>query len=706
MSAAAGAPLPGTESVAELCPVVNPDMAARRLVLGGRPSWIVRAPLAERYMRLHPRLYALLGLLDGRRSVAEAVAMMPAAAADAPQDVELVQGVANLISQGVLRVPGRRLPPRPPPSGPLHALRGLTYKRFDLGDLGRLLGVFRPALGWLFTSWGFMIWLALAGTATALWFIRAPDVLESMRGLSEFGALDAVQAFVVFTLIKVLHEAGHAVAAQRMAAAEGERLNVFRSGISLMFMMPAPYVDVSGMWMVASPWRRALVGAAGIYVEGLIAAIAAILWAYAAPGWGREILFQTVLVVGVSSLLFNANPLVRLDGYYVMSDLLGIHNLQQRGRLAARDIALRVLGQGPAEAWQSWRPALWFVGSSLYRWTIYLGVIWIAYGLHFVLGAGAVLLILLLFVVIPTVQMSLALREKPRVATIVATLLLGIGAAACLIPIPDRIVVAGTLEREGARQIFAGVDGMVTEVAPAGPLAAGETLITLRNPDALRTLQHLELEARTLDLERRRATVENPGLLDGIEARDAANRRQQQELRAEIARWQVVTAQPAFWEPSKALGLRGAWVRRDDRDPLGVLVPLAAPAVIRLVLDQQTGASVLNAVTDGTELPIREWGGTVATFTARVASARPEARDELPSAALSQEAGGPIATRAGPRGQPVPVERIFELRAFAQSDVAALHGSRVQALVALPPSPLVTQLWRAGQRALHRRLAI
>src|SRR5690606_314306 len=123
------------------------------------------------------------------------------------------------------------------------------------------------------------------------------------------------------------------------------------------------------------------------------AAVAAILWAFATPGWGREVLFQTVLVVGVSSLLFNANPLVRLDGYYVMSDLLGIHNLQQRGRLAARDIAQRLLGQGPAGAWQGWRPALWFLGSTAYRWTIYLGVIWIAYGLHFVMGVGAVLLV-------------------------------------------------------------------------------------------------------------------------------------------------------------------------------------------------------------------------------------------------------------------------------------------------------------------------
>ncbi len=704
MSAAAVPPLPGTEAVADLVPVVTPDVAARRLILGGQASWVVRAPLAERYMRLHPRLHAVLGLLDGRRRVSEALALMPPAAPGAPEDVEIVQGVAHLISQGVLRVPGRRLPPRPKPAGALHALRGLTYRRFDLGDLGRALPVFGPLLGWLFSIPGLLAWLGLAGTAGALWLTRTEDVQESFRGLADFGALEATQAFVVFTLIKVFHEAGHAIAAQRMAAAEGERLTVFRAGLSLMFLMPAPYVDVSGVWMVASPWRRALVGAAGVYVEGLIAALAAILWAFAAPGWGREVLFQTVLVVGVSSVVFNANPLVRLDGYYVMSDLLGIHNLQQRGRLAARDIAQRLLGQGAGGAWQGWGPALWFLGSTVYRWTIYLGVIWIAYGLHSVLGVGAVLLVALLFVVVPAAQVALALKEKPRMAVRIAALLAALAGIACLVPFPDRLPVAGIVEREGVRQIFAGIDGMVTEVAPAGPVTAGETLVRLQNPEALRTLQQLELEAETLAVERRRALVDNPGALEGIEARDAANRRQQEELRAEIGRWRIVATQAALWEPVKALGLRGAWIRRDDREPLGVLVPLDAPATLRLVLAQQAGASAIGVV-EGTELPIREWGGTAALFTARVTSARPEGRDDLPSVALSQEAGGPIATRPGPRGQPVPVERIFELRATAVGEVGLSHGSRVQALIALPPAPLATQLWRSVKRALHRRLA-
>lgn len=700
------APETGAETVADLRPVPVPDIEARRLVFRGTPAWVLRNRLTERYVRVHPRLHALIGLLDGQRSVGEAIALLPPAAADAPGDTALLQGVASLLGQGLLRVPGRRMPPRPRPAGALPFLRRFAFTRFDLFDLGRSFFLMRPLLGWLFTKPGALLWAALVATAAGLWIARAPDVAESLRGMSEFGALDAVQAYVVFTLLKILHEAGHALAAQRMAAAEGVRLSVFRCGFSFMFLMPAPFVDVSSVWMVANPWRRALVGAAGIYVEGLIAAVAAILWAFAAPGWGREVLFQTVLVVGVSSLLFNANPLVKLDGYYVASDLLGLPNLQTHAVAASRKVLRSLFAMGGGATAAEWRLALWFSASMIYRWTIYLGIIWIALGLHWTLAVAAAALVLALFVLVPAVQAARALAAQPGPALAAGALTLGLGAAALLVPLPDRVTVSGIAERDGTREVFAGVDGMLTAVATPGSVPAGTEILTLRNPDLLRSLQQLELEVETLALERRRAAAEDPRKLDGIEARMEANLRQTQEMQAEIARWHVLAPAAATWSPMRANALEGAWLRRDDREPLGVLVPRTGPLVIRLVLDQQAGPAILKAVAEGDVLALRIHGGGPASFTARIESARPEARGELPSPALSREAGGPIATRTDGRGRLVPAERIFELRLRPEEETALRHGMRVDARITLPPSPLAEQLWRAAQQALQRRLAV
>jgi putative peptide zinc metalloprotease protein len=635
-----------------------------------------------------------------------AIAALPPGAAGAPDDATLRGAVGGLMGQGVLRVPGRGAPPARTPPLLLGFMRRLVFSRVDLGDLAGAMPVAGPLLGWLFTPWGFAVWLLVGGLATAQWLARAPDVAESLRDLADFGALDAVQAFVVFTLVKLVHECGHAVAARRMAAAEGHRIGSFRWGFSFMFLMPAPYVDVTGIWFVGSKWRRALVGAAGVYVECLIAALAALAWAHSSPGWGQDVLFQTVLVVGVASVLFNLNPLVRLDGYYVLSDLLELPNLQQRAMAAMRAMLRAAAGLGPVPPRADWGFAAWQAASFAYRWVIYAGIFWLAFGLHWLLAAGVVLVVGVLFVAVPLIAGLRALLARPGRALLVAGAVGTATAGAALVPLPDHVVVQGVAEVAGVREVFAPADGMLVRLAPAGPVAADTLLLEIANPETLRTLEQLEREARAVAIDQRLAAAGDPSRLDALSARATALAGQAAQLRAEIAAWRVTAGTDGVWEPARALPLLGATLRRDDARPLGTLVPARAPVLFRMALDQRDGPEVLGRLDPSRPIPLRRRGGSAAEFSAVAEAARPEARPELPAAALAQENGGPIAARRDASGRLVPAERVFELRLRPDGPLPALtHGARVEARLALTDAPLAMQAWRRLQQALQRRLA-
>ena len=104
-------------------------------------------------------------------------------------------------------------------------------------------------------------------------------------------------------------------------------------GIMLLVFMPMPYMDASSAWAFRSKWRRIAVSTSGMFVELAIAAVAAIVWSRTDPGARlNTFAYNVMFIASVSTLLFNANPLLRFDGYYILSDLLEIANLAPRSK--------------------------------------------------------------------------------------------------------------------------------------------------------------------------------------------------------------------------------------------------------------------------------------------------------------------------------------------------------------------------------------
>ena len=172
---------------------------------------------------------------------------------------------------------------------------------------------------------------------------------------------------LLYPLAKALHEAGHAYAVKLGGG------DVHEIGIMMLVLFPVPYVDASGAAAFPDAWRRIVVSAAGMMVEVFLAGLASIAWVLLDPGPARAAALDLMVLCGVSTLVFNGNPLLRFDGYFVLSDLIGVPNLDTRSRNQLLYLLRRYLLGMPGQRGADERPGerFWLVGygfaSLIYR---------------------------------------------------------------------------------------------------------------------------------------------------------------------------------------------------------------------------------------------------------------------------------------------------------------------------------------------------
>ena len=196
----------------------------------------------------------------------------------------------------------------------------------------------------LMTSRGAMlVWLlvVLVGASSALQNLGA--LSDHSQGL--FSLSNLPWLFVSLTGMKLLHEMGHAFVCKRY----GGEVHAF--GVMFLIMTPLPYVDTASTWGFKSRFQRAIVSAAGMMVELFLAAIGALVWSHTSAGIVNSLAYNVMVVGSVSSLLFNGNPLLRFDAYYILADLVDIPNLYQKAQQHWMYLGDRyVLGSAAAES--------------------------------------------------------------------------------------------------------------------------------------------------------------------------------------------------------------------------------------------------------------------------------------------------------------------------------------------------------------------
>src|SRR5262245_32452787 len=303
----------------------------RRHLYRGRPWYVIKDEVSGRSHRVTPAVYLFVGLMDGRHSVDDLWQTVVTQLGDeAPTQDEIIHLLAQLHAADLLRAD---VPPDAEEMFYRHARHARAKLRQSFGSLlsikvplfdpdrflGRTAFAVRPLIGWF----GAFIWLSAVLPAVVLAAIHWPE-LRGDIGDQMLTARNLLIVAVVFPVLKALHELGHGYATKVLGGA------VHEIGVMLLVFAPVPYVDASASAAFRSKWRRILVGAAGMMVELFLASLALYLWLLIEPGMLRAVCYNTVLIAGISTVIFNCNPLLRFDGYYILCDFIEIPNLGMR----------------------------------------------------------------------------------------------------------------------------------------------------------------------------------------------------------------------------------------------------------------------------------------------------------------------------------------------------------------------------------------
>jgi len=636
--------------VAGLKPTLSPRLLIRRQRVRGETWYVLADPVRGRSLRLNAAAYGMAARLDGERTVQQLWDSLSPDGGDAATQDETIELLAQLREAALVQFDRPAdfdlLLPHLQESAQPRGRGNLLAWRVPLGDPTWLLQRLRPVQELCFSRTGLVLWLLAIATLLL-------QVLQHAPSLWAYGSrwIDSPRfvllALLLFWPIKLLHELAHGLAVQRWGG------RVRAAGVTLMLLMPVPYVDASAASGFVRRRHRMAVAGAGMMAELALAAVAMPLWLWLDDGWWRAAAFMTLIVAGVSTLLFNINPLQRLDGYYLATDALGLPNLGPRSRAWwDRVLRRRLLGLHPLEPMPVARgEAPWLAAYAPLSWLMTiavasLGVAWVGRW-SFGLGVACALVLGWQVVARPVFRLLGALRQAALVQqdSRVRWRRAGVGAIAAAllalgVPWPQSLLVRGVVWPPEQTQLRAEEAGRVEEVyqADAMPIRAGDPVFRLVNV-ALRTEQARQA-ARVAALE--------VALFDALPGGGSASGDAGAELasaRAELARLD---------DRVNALTVR-AQVGGRLALPEGRDLPGQHVARGRLVGRVLTDAppTVRVAVPEAEAGDLRRLAGTVSVRLASsrgVQRAASLARDsggavaQLPSAALSVRHGGPVMT--------------------------------------------------------------
>ncbi len=347
---------------------------------------VVKDPIAMKYHRLRPDEYFVLEKLDGcnsleqiREEYEKVYAPQKVTTADLNQLLFRFHQSGLTLSDAAMQ--GDRLTDRRRQDQRqrwMQHISGVLFIRFPGVDpeplLKRVYPLVRPLLGWL----GLLVAIVFCLAAAIVFATHCDRFATEFPRTSEWIRWDSLLILgAVIGCTKVFHEIGHAVMCKRFG---GECHQI---GPMLLVFTPALYCDTSDSWMLPSRWQRAAVGMAGVGTEVVVAAIATFIWVSTAPGLIHHVAMNVMLVCSASTLLFNANPLLRYDGYYVLSDLCDVPNLGERSRklLAGHTNKLLFgLDELPDDRMTPWA-RFWMLSYAVlavvYRWSLTLLILWV-----------------------------------------------------------------------------------------------------------------------------------------------------------------------------------------------------------------------------------------------------------------------------------------------------------------------------------------
>lgn len=726
------------------------DLTIRSHRYQGQLFWIVKEPIALNYFRFHEEEFAVLKMLDGKTSLdtikeefERRFAPQKITFADLQQFVGMLHRNGLVVSNASGQ--GKQLKKRRDEKAwkeILNKLANVFALRFRGIDPDRLLTWLHKYTGWFFT-WPMVVFNILFGLSALMLVMINYDTFQAKLPTFHqfFGMKNWIFLAITMAVVKILHEFGHGLSCKHFG---GE---CHEMGAMLLVFTPALYCNVSDSWLLPNKWHRAAIGAAGMYVELFLASCAVYLWWFSQPGLFNFLCLSVIFICSVSTVMFNGNPLLRFDGYYILMDLAEIPNLRQKSsEVLKRFLTHLCLGIEQPES--PFLPkenrfffGLYTVAAEIYRLMVVFSILFFLNSVFEPIGlkiigqaigfAGVIGL-----VVQPTWQLIQFFRtpgrsgkvKKVRVALSLAAAAAVI-AAIMLVPLPFSVSCTFEVVPRNAATVYVPVPGRLS-TAPVvkllAPVKEGDLIVNLSNLDLEHEVESARGEYNSakarLDAIRRvsNAPPQIESQKESSEAFEETRRQLFEQKQDEFDRLAIVAPRDGVVLPAprkpESLDPRllptwsgsvfdeknvGAFLKRND-----IVCLIGSPDDLEAVIvyDQID----VNLVKEGTPVSLMFEANVDRVYEGKVSTIA-QVPLEHPSPNMTEKAGGDLAVKPDRSGNPKMISTSYQARVPLQDALAKDHalvylGQRGQARMYTGWQSIGQRIVRFVYRTFHFHL--
>ena len=623
-------------------------------VYRGNTWYILRDDSSGRHHRFNEVAYNFIKLINGRRTVNDIWELMQERLGDdAPTQEEVINLLGQLyyadhlladLAPDVQELIDRRRKDRKRRF--ISRMGNPLAVRIPLFDPDRMLSRWLPVVRPLFTRAAGAIALVIMFVAllemTRHWSLLSQHAME--HALSPYNLLIIL---FVYPVVKGIHELGHAFTVKKWG---GE---VHEMGIMLLVLMPVPYVDASASSSFKSKHRRMTVSAAGIIVELLLASIALLLWLNVQQGIVSDVLFNVMLIGGISTLLFNGNPLLRFDGYYVFADAIEIPGLGKRANnyylyliqrylFDVKEVKSPVTADGET---------FWFLtygaAAFVYRICIMIMITLYIAGQYFFIGVALAFWAVFMQLVLPILKALRYLLKSPalshrreRALSVSLGSLVFMLVLLFLIPLPLNTMAQGVVWMPEHSYVRAANNGFIREILvnDGDVVKQGDALIVTEDPLLTAQLKLLESQKKELvaqyDSLVQQDIVESEITLEEIRVLEGKIRRMQEQ----ISEMTITSPASGVFIIPESVDLQGHYLKQGDS--IAYVIDFDDVSVRAVV--PQNAIGLVRKRTH--EVQLRVSGKVDQRIASVVEREIPAATYRLPSKALAQDGGGKIQT--------------------------------------------------------------